>query len=81
MVVSATIFHRATEEDHAFKGNWRIMRAASGMVVDNTVQAAEYLNYRHINVPTSRDAAIRVYTCPACLHERRLTVWAPDQAA
>jgi hypothetical protein len=27
------------------------------------------------------DAAIRVYKCPACQHELRLTVWAADLAA
>jgi hypothetical protein len=27
------------------------------------------------------DAAIRVYKCPACRHEMRLTVWAADLAA
>ena len=27
------------------------------------------------------DAAIRVYKCPACHHEMRLTVWAVDLAA
>jgi hypothetical protein len=25
-----------------------------------------------------RDAHIRIYTCPACRHEMRLTVWMPD---
>ena len=27
------------------------------------------------------DAAIRLYKCPACRHEMRLTVWAADLAA
>ena len=27
------------------------------------------------------DAYVRVYNCPACHHERRLTVWATDTAA
>ena len=27
------------------------------------------------------DAFVRVYNCPACDHERRLTVWAADAVA
>ena len=27
-------------------------------------------------LPQTEDAHIRVYKCPACLHEMRLTVWA-----
>jgi hypothetical protein len=32
-------------------------------------------------LPASSDAVIRVYTCAACGHEMRLTVWASDLAA
>ncbi len=28
------------------------------------------------SLPQTRDAHIRVYGCPACQHEMRLTVWA-----
>jgi hypothetical protein len=34
-----------------------------------------------INEFPTNDAAIRVYTCPACKREMRLTVWFPDKAA
>jgi hypothetical protein len=45
-------------------------------------QCGEDMEITGINeFPTSRQAAIRVYTCPACKREMRLTVWAPDQAA
>ncbi len=32
-------------------------------------------------LPERSDAHIRVYHCPACRHEMRLTVWASDTAA
>ena len=32
-------------------------------------------------LPGRSDAYVRVYNCPACHHERRLTVWASDPAA
>ena len=32
-------------------------------------------------LPGRSDAYVRVYNCPACHHERRLTVWATDTAA
>jgi hypothetical protein len=32
-------------------------------------------------LPERSDAHIRVYNCPACRHEMRLTVWATDTAA
>jgi hypothetical protein len=32
-------------------------------------------------IPQRNDAHIRVYNCPACHHEMRLTVWATDMAA
>jgi hypothetical protein len=32
-------------------------------------------------LPARSDAYIRVYNCPACQHEMRLTVWATDAAA
>ena len=32
-------------------------------------------------IPQRSDAHIRVYNCPACHHEMRLTVWATDMAA
>jgi hypothetical protein len=28
-------------------------------------------------LPEGRDADVRVYRCPACHHEMRLTIWAP----
>jgi hypothetical protein len=31
--------------------------------------------------PERSDARIRVYSCPTCEHEMRLTVWATDLAA
>jgi hypothetical protein len=31
--------------------------------------------------PASSDVVIRIYTCAACGHEMRLTVWAADLAA
>jgi len=31
--------------------------------------------------PAGSDAVIRIYTCTACGHEMRLTVWAADLAA
>jgi hypothetical protein len=33
------------------------------------------------HLPGRSDAYVRVYNCPACHHERRLTVWATDPAA
>ena len=30
-------------------------------------------------LPDQTDAQIRIYKCPACQHEMRLTVWADDQ--
>jgi hypothetical protein len=45
-------------------------------------RCGEEMEIKSINeFPTRSDAAIRVYTCPTCQHEMRLTVWAPDQAA
>jgi hypothetical protein len=32
-------------------------------------------------LPNQTDAQIRIYKCPACQHEMRLTVWADDQSA
>ena len=32
-------------------------------------------------LPGRSNAYVRVYNCPACHHERRLTVWATDTAA
>ncbi len=32
-------------------------------------------------LPERRDAHIRIYKCPSCHHEMRLTVWATDTAA
>ena len=32
-------------------------------------------------VPETRDAHIRIYKCPSCAREMRLTVWASDPAA
>ena len=32
-------------------------------------------------LPQRSDALIRVYKCPACHHEMRLTVWATDTPA
>jgi hypothetical protein len=32
-------------------------------------------------LPESGDTHIRIYTCPACHHEMRLTVWGTDAAA
>ena len=53
-----------------------------GCVELPTCQCGEAMEITGITeFPTSRDAVIRVYTCPACKHEMRLTVWALDQAA
>ena len=32
-------------------------------------------------LPEGSDAAVRIYRCPTCHHEMRLTVWATDTAA
>jgi hypothetical protein len=32
-------------------------------------------------LPNQTDAQIRIYTCPICGHEMRLTVWADDLLA
>jgi hypothetical protein len=32
-------------------------------------------------LPGRSDAYVRVYNCPVCHHERRLTVWAADTPA
>jgi DNA-directed RNA polymerase subunit RPC12/RpoP len=32
-------------------------------------------------LPEGSDAAVRVYRCPTCSHEMRLTVWATDAPA
>ena len=33
------------------------------------------------DLPDQSDTQIRIYKCPACHHEMRLTVWADDQLA
>ena len=33
---------------------------------------------RYERLPDQIDAHIRIYTCPICGHEMRLTVWADD---
>ena len=34
-----------------------------------------------VRISERRDAHIRVYKCPSCHHEMRLTVWAEDALA
>jgi len=39
----------------------------------------EMVIQRTCSVPQRADTHIRVYTCPACEHEMRLTVWGSEE--